>query len=57
MPMFVGLDGDAHAQHYLTLARDPKQGPWYSTFTKEKGYVKFPVVESFVYGKEEWPAM
>ncbi len=36
-----GIDGPAHADHYLKLATDSKQGPWLSTFVKGKGYVKF----------------
>ncbi|KAI8633255.1 NAD(P)-binding protein [Xylariaceae sp. FL1651] len=41
-PMYNGLlNGDAHAEEYLKLARDPKQGHWQYTFVKGKGYVDF----------------
>ncbi|KAI0836713.1 NAD(P)-binding protein [Hypoxylon sp. FL0890] len=36
------LDGRAHAELFIGLAKDPKQGPWDHTFVKGKGYVEFP---------------
>ncbi|KAI1418398.1 NAD(P)-binding protein [Hypoxylon sp. FL1857] len=36
------LDGPAHAEHFLHLVKDAKQGPWDQTFVKGKGYVEFP---------------
>lgn len=39
--MLTGLSGEAHADLYLELAKDPKQRPWEQTFVKDKGYVKF----------------
>ena len=35
------IDGDAHAQHYLQLAQQPRQEHWLQTFVKDKGYVDF----------------
>jgi hypothetical protein len=37
----MAIDGDAHAQFYLTLARGEEHGGWHETFVKGKGYVKF----------------
>ncbi|KAI0106534.1 NAD(P)-binding protein [Hypoxylon sp. NC0597] len=36
------LDGPAHAEVFLDLAKDAKQRPWDYTFVKGKGYVEFP---------------
>ncbi|KAI2625673.1 NAD(P)-binding protein [Hypoxylon sp. NC1633] len=43
--IYIGrhLNGDAHADNYLELAKDPKQRDWNYTFVKGKGYVKFTV--------------
>lgn len=41
-PMWKGVNGPAHADVFLQLAKDPKQGPWQYTFSKEKGYAAFP---------------
>jgi hypothetical protein len=40
-PMVEGVNGDAHAEEFLKLARDPKQGPWQYTFAKGIGYKAF----------------
>jgi len=40
-PMVEGANGDAHAEEFLKLAQDPKQGPWQYTFTKGIGYKAF----------------
>ena len=39
--VFAGIDGPAHAEHYLKLVQDPKQQAYDYTFVKGKGYVKF----------------
>lgn len=44
-PMTSGLNGDAHADAYLELARDPAQRAWNYIFAKGKGYVDFPRLE------------
>ncbi|KAI1140154.1 NAD(P)-binding protein [Hypoxylon sp. FL0543] len=36
------LDGPAHAEVFVELAKDPKQRPWDYTFAKGVGYVAFP---------------
>ena len=41
-PMYKGVNGNAHADVFLQLAQDPKQGPWQYTFSREKGYTVFP---------------
>ncbi|KAI0434767.1 hypothetical protein F5Y09DRAFT_217170 [Xylaria sp. FL1042] len=41
-PMYKGANSDAHADVFLQLAQDPKQGPWQYTFVKGSGYTKFP---------------
>ncbi|KAI1354911.1 hypothetical protein F5Y01DRAFT_271623 [Xylaria sp. FL0043] len=41
-PMYSGINSDAHADVFLQLAQDPKQGPWQYTFTKGIGYGSFP---------------
>ncbi|KAI6080762.1 NAD(P)-binding protein [Hypoxylon rubiginosum] len=40
--MTTDLNGDAHAEAYLELAKDPKQRSWDYTFVRGKGYVEFP---------------
>lgn len=35
------LDGAAHADFYLQLARHEGSVPWQATFVKGKGYVQF----------------
>ena len=40
-PAYDKLDAEAHANYYVQLAEEKDQGPWNSTFVKEKGYVKF----------------
>ncbi|KAI0179960.1 NAD(P)-binding protein [Hypoxylon sp. FL1284] len=46
-PMTTGLNGDAHAEEYLKLAKDPEQRAWDFTFAKGKGYINFPVQELY----------
>ncbi|KAI1367488.1 hypothetical protein F5Y08DRAFT_68004 [Xylaria arbuscula] len=41
-PMYKGVNGDAHADVFLQLAQDPKQGPWQYTFSRDQGYAVFP---------------
>ncbi|KAE9364956.1 putative short-chain dehydrogenases/reductase [Stipitochalara longipes BDJ] len=38
-----GISGEAHAQFYVQLSENKKQGPWLQTFVKGTGYVNFPV--------------
>ncbi|EHK26806.1 uncharacterized protein TRIVIDRAFT_55176 [Trichoderma virens Gv29-8] len=40
-PAYGKLDPEAHANYYVKLSEEKDQGPWNSTFVKEKGYVKF----------------
>ena len=40
-PAYFDLDGEAHGQHYLQLAKDNKQGSWQQTFVKGIGYKDF----------------
>ncbi|KAI2643232.1 NAD(P)-binding protein [Xylaria nigripes] len=40
-PMLQGPTPEAHADLFLQLSRDPKQGPWQYTFIKESGYKNF----------------
>ena len=40
-PVLSGVNGQAHADHFFELAAQPEQGPWLSTFVKDKGYVQF----------------
>lgn len=40
--MTTDLNGDAHGEVYLELAKDPKQRAWDYVFVKGKGYVEFP---------------
>ncbi|KAI1305614.1 hypothetical protein F5Y03DRAFT_394799 [Xylaria venustula] len=40
-PIVGGVSGAAHADVFLKLAQDPKQGPWQYTFTKDGGYTVF----------------
>ncbi|KAI0388750.1 hypothetical protein F5Y17DRAFT_180882 [Xylariaceae sp. FL0594] len=40
-PMYKGVTADAHAEVFLKLAREPKQGPWQYTFTAASGYKAF----------------
>ncbi|KAI0966641.1 hypothetical protein F4678DRAFT_269249 [Xylaria arbuscula] len=40
-PIVTGVNGAAHADVFLQLAQDPKQGPWQYTFTKDGGYTVF----------------
>ncbi|KAI6086003.1 NAD(P)-binding protein [Hypoxylon rubiginosum] len=46
-PMTKGLNGDAHAEEYLKLAKDPEQQAWDYTFAKGKGYINFPRQELY----------
>jgi len=39
--VYSAINGEAHAKHYLDLANGDGQGPWDSTFVKDKGYVDF----------------
>ncbi|KAI8957078.1 NAD(P)-binding protein [Daldinia sp. FL1419] len=39
------LSGAGHAEEFLKLVNDSKQGPWDYTFVSGKGYAKFPPVE------------
>ncbi|KAI0099401.1 NAD(P)-binding protein [Daldinia grandis] len=39
------LSGIGHAEEFLKLAKDSKQGPWDYTFVSGKGYAEFPRVE------------
>jgi hypothetical protein len=39
--MYEGTSGDAHAEVFLQLAQDSKQGPWQYTFAKGTGYSRF----------------
>jgi hypothetical protein len=36
------LDGEASAEFYAELAKNPADVPWQATFVKGTGYVKFP---------------
>ncbi|KAI3321790.1 NAD(P)-binding protein [Xylariaceae sp. AK1471] len=40
-PMYKGVNSDAHAEVFLQLAQDAKQGPWQYTFAKGTGYARF----------------
>ncbi|KAK6950701.1 hypothetical protein Daesc_007226 [Daldinia eschscholtzii] len=40
------ISGTGHAEEFLKLAKDSKQGPWNYTFVSGKGYTQFPHVES-----------
>lgn len=42
-PAFRDVDGDAHAEMYVSLAEGDEQGPWQQTFVKGVGYKKFPL--------------
>lgn len=44
--MWRGIDGPAHAELYVELARDPGQREWLYTFVKGEGYRRFERVES-----------
>ena len=35
------ISGENHAEFYLKLAQEKKQGPWDATFVGGKGYVDF----------------
>ena len=39
----MAIDGDAHAEFYLQLAKQESSLPWHATFVKDQGYVKFDV--------------
>ena len=39
--MYAGVDGEAHAKHYVELAEGKSQGPWQQTFVKDVGYKDF----------------
>ncbi|OTA70015.1 NAD(P)-binding protein [Hypoxylon sp. EC38] len=43
------INGPAHAEAFLELAKDAKQRPWDYTFVKGKGYVEFPRQEFMEY--------
>ena len=40
-PMLKGVNGEAAAVQYLSLAEDKQQGPWLLTFVKGSGYKDF----------------
>jgi hypothetical protein len=40
-PVLSAVNGQAHADHFFELAAQLEQGPWLSTFVKDKGYVQF----------------
>jgi hypothetical protein len=40
-PMYTGLSGQAHAEHYVELIEGKEQGSWQQTFVAGKGYRKF----------------
>ncbi|KAI9735739.1 MAG: hypothetical protein M1818_006347 [Claussenomyces sp. TS43310] len=40
-PIGDAISGQAHAEYFVELAGKTEQGPWLSTFVKDKGYVKF----------------
>ncbi|XXH04247.1 ferric reductase [Hypoxylon texense] len=46
--MTTDLNGDAHAEVYLELVKDPTQRAWNYIFVRGKGYVEFP-------RREVWP--
>ncbi|CRG91251.1 hypothetical protein PISL3812_08299 [Talaromyces islandicus] len=50
-PMYTGVNGPAHAEHYLSMVKDPKQGPWQQTFVEGKGYVEFARHEFAIRGQ------
>jgi hypothetical protein len=37
----MALDGAAHGDFYVQLAKDGENVPWHATFVKDKGYVQF----------------
>jgi len=39
--MMKDRSGEAHAVHYLELAGDSTQRPWFQTFVDGRGYVDF----------------
>ncbi|KAH6843096.1 hypothetical protein B0I37DRAFT_383685 [Chaetomium sp. MPI-CAGE-AT-0009] len=41
-PVYMDIDGAAHAEHYVALAQETSQGPWHQTFVKGTGYRQFP---------------
>ncbi|KAI0885903.1 NAD(P)-binding protein [Annulohypoxylon maeteangense] len=43
------LSGPGHAELFLGLAKNAKQGPWDHTFVSGKGYVEFPQQESLAW--------
>jgi len=40
-PLYTGLSGGGHAEHFVKLIEDSAQGPWQQTFVTGKGYQKF----------------
>lgn len=40
-PVGDAISGQAHADFFVELAGKAEQGPWLSTFVRDKGYVKF----------------
>lgn len=37
----MAIDGDAHAEFYVQLAKQESKLPWHATFVKDQGYVYF----------------
>ena len=37
----MGLDGAAHGQFFVSLAKQEQDVPWHATFVPCTGYVKF----------------
>jgi hypothetical protein len=37
----MDISGEAHAQHYVSLAEGKAQEPWQQTFVAGKGYQRF----------------
>ena len=40
-PLYNGVNGDAHAEHFAVLAGHKEQEAWCQTFVKGIGYKKF----------------
>jgi hypothetical protein len=45
VPMWHGIDAEAHGEEYVKLAKDPEQEPWLYTFVRGEGYKKFEAAE------------
>ena len=37
----MAIDGEAHADFYLELAKQESNIPWHATFVKDQSYVEF----------------